>query len=294
MRFGAHVSIEGSFAEAARRAVALRCDCFQIFAGPPRTYARSMPASHDVAEFRSVVEAHGLRPVVVHAGYLLHLISAKPETAKASREIYARELAVASALGAEYYVLHPGSAAGRPHEELLDELAAAMLAADAGGTTVLMENSATTNSGIGARFEEIGLLLDRLGDPRRFGMAFDTAHATGAGYDLSTAPAVAESLRALFAAVGPESVRVVHANDSKGELGSNRDLHHHIGRGTVGRSGFAALFDDPAMKDLPFIIETPVDRPGDDKRNLAALRRLAGRAPTAPRRGRTGTLRDHG
>ena len=100
----------------------------------------------------------------------------------------------------------------------------------------------------------------------------------------STAEAVGQSLRRIYRAVGRRRIRIVHANDSRAAVGSGRDLHEHIGRGHVGREGFAALMADRTLARVPFILETPVDRPGDDKRNLARLKRLAKAAAGSRRR----------
>jgi deoxyribonuclease-4 len=278
MRIGTHVSSAGSFAESARRAHELGCECMQIFAGPPRNYSRPMPSDADAKEFRALVREYDLRPVVVHASYLLHLISAKPATAKASLGLFQRELAVAGALGAEYYVLHPGSVAGRDRAEVIESLVEVMTGVDSAGPVVLIENSANTNTGLGARFEELAAILKALGDPKRFAMAFDTAHATGAGYDVSSSAAVKKTLARLYKCVGRRAVKIVHANDSKAAVGSNRDLHQHIGEGEVGAGGFEALFADRTLGALPFILETPIDEPGDDRRNIDALRRIAQRS----------------
>ncbi|MHC5053730.1 MAG: deoxyribonuclease IV [Planctomycetota bacterium] len=285
MRFGLHVSIEGSFAEAPRRAKALGCDCFQIFAGPPRNFSRRKPSRAERDDFRGLVREHDLRPVVVHAGYLLHLLSRNPRVAAGSRELMGRELAVASALDADYYVMHLGSA-GEDRARSLDVLCRALSALPAGGPAILLENSAHAATGVGADLRELGGLARRLDREAeaRFGIALDTAHAVGAGYDLSSPGAVARSLRRIFRAVGRRRLKIIHANDSRAPLGSGRDLHEHVGRGHIGREGFRALLADRTLARVPFILETPVDRPGDDKRNLARLRRLAGLE--GPRRGR--------
>ena len=285
MRFGLHVSIQGSFAEAPRRAKAMGCDCFQIFAGPPRNYSRRKPSRDERDEFRGLVREHDLRPVVVHAGYLLHLLSRTPSVADGSRKLMRRELAVASALDADYYVMHLGSA-GDDRARSLDILCRELAKLPGGGPMVLLENSARAGGGVGADFRELGEIAKRLGRTAdaRFGITLDTAHAVGAGYDLSSAEGVAESLGRIYRAVGRRRVRVVHANDSRAPLGSGRDRHEHIGRGHVGREGFRALLADRTLAQVPFILETPIDRPGDDKRNLARLKRLAAGVGSAGRR----------
>ena len=280
MRFGLHVSIAGGVARAPERAAGLGCDCFQVFAGPPRSRARATPSPAEVEEFRRLVRKFGLSPVVVHAGYLLHLVSPRPEVARASRALLARELEIARLLGVDFYILHPGSA-GDSREKSVDALARTLSEVTGDSSAddspaVLIENSAHRSSGIGARFEELDEILGRLGGGDRYGVCFDTAHAVGAGYDLASGAGVRRTVAELFDAVGPKAVRLIHANDSRAPAGSGRDLHERVGAGAVGREGFRALLAEERLLGLPFILETPVDRPGDDRRNLATLRRLAG------------------
>ena len=275
MRFGLHVSIQGSIAEAPRRAADLGCDCLQIFAGPPRNMRRRLPRRAEADRFRTLVRENGLRPVAVHAGYLLHLASPRRRVARASLGLYLRELEIATRLDAGFYVMHPGSAGDRPRDEVLGMLIDALRKAPPDGPTVLLENVAAARTGIGARFEELGRVLRRLGGGKRFGVCLDTAHAAAAGYDMGTPEGVKSTLRALFKTVGRSRVRLVHANDLRTPAGSGRDIHEHIGRGRVGRRGFRGLFSDRTMRRVPYVLETPVDHEGDDRRNLAAIRRIA-------------------
>ena len=286
MRAGAHVSITGSFAEAPRRAASLGCDCFQIFAGPPRNWKRRMPAADEADEFKALVREHDLKPVVVHAGYLVHLASAKPRVVRASRGLYKRELEIASRLGADYYVIHPGSAGERPREAVMDGLVEVLGEAPEHAPVVLLENVATARVGIGARFEELSYLLKKLGGGKRFGVCFDTAHAVGAGYDLTSAEAVGRSLKEIFRAVGRSRIKLVHANDSRAAVGSNRDLHEDIGKGAIAPRGFRALLADKTLSRLPFILETPASGEADDRRNLKAIRKLGGQASLKGKRKR--------
>lgn len=276
MRIGIHVSITGAFSEAPRRASELGCECFQIFAGPPRSRLREPPSRHEAKEFKRLVLELDLHPVVVHAGYLVHLASAKRSVAQMSLRLCQKELEIARELDADYYVIHTGSSAGRSRAEAMKILTNALVSLAGERPTILLENTAGFQGSIGSRFEEMAELLDSLGSTGRFGMVFDSAHAIGAGYDLSGSSAVRRTLSALFKAVGRERIMLVHANDSRAELGSGRDLHEAIGRGAIGASGFRALLADRTLSKLPFILETPIRRPQDDAKNLARLRQLAG------------------
>ena len=156
-------------------------------------------------------------------------------------------------------------------------LADAIESVDVDGPMILLENTASVKTGVGSDFGELGELLGLLGDKKRYGIALDTAHALGAGYDLSSAEGVKKSVSKLYKAVGKSRVKIVHANDSKAEVASGRDLHEHIGKGSIGKAGFKALLGDPTLSKLPFILETPQDKPTDVKRNLTAIRKLVGR-----------------
>jgi deoxyribonuclease-4 len=139
------------------------------------------------------------------------------------------------------------------------------------GVTVLFENNAGQKNSIGATFEELRAILDRLGGGGGIGVCLDTCHAFASGYDLRTAKDVEKTLGAFDKAVGLKELKVVHLNDSKGILGSNLDRHEHIGLGNIGKEGIAAFLGHKAILSLPIIMETPIDEKRDDAKNLKAF-----------------------
>jgi len=108
------------------------------------------------------------------------------------------------------------------------------------------------------------------------GACIDTAHCFEAGYAIHTASGLRKMVKQLDAMIGVQHVRVIHSNDSKTPFNSHADRHEHIGKGFIGREGFGRIVRHPKLKRIPFICETPLDRPGDDKRNLRMMRELAG------------------
>ena len=190
------------------------------------------------------------------------------------------ELERAAAIGAEYLVLHPGSHKGRSAEEGITAFVRALGDAAVGfhsrGLTVLLENTAGAGSHLGGRFEELAAIRERAGDVTDLpiGYCLDTCHLLAAGFDIATPAGLRATVRHAERLLGLGNVHVIHANDSKTQLGSRVDRHAHIGEGHIGLAAFRRILTHPALREKPFILETPIDEPGDDRRNLDTLKRL--------------------
>ncbi len=280
MRLGAHVSISGSLDLAIDRAVAIGCDCLQIFYGSPRQWRQSVFPDDAIERFIHKRRAAGLDPLVAHAAYLVN-----PGTP--DRDLRRRSIAslLATLRGVERLeglgmVTHLGSRMQSPKGIALRRVAAAArhILGASERAMVLLENSAGSGGTLGATLDDLAAALDGVhGDPR-VGVCLDTAHLFASGWDLRTPDGVEEMVRAADRAVGWDRVRVLHLNDSMGALGSRRDRHANIGEGLIGSSGFRAILAHPRLRALPGIIETPgFDNAGPDAKNLARLRRLAGK-----------------
>jgi deoxyribonuclease-4 len=279
-RVGVHTSIAGALENAARRAGEIGCDTFQMFSANPRGWRTIDPTPEDCERFRAEREARKLSPLVIHDNYLINLASADPEIRRKSVSAFRRELERALALGADYLVAHPGSAkdstvsaAVRTCIESLEK-AASGLSLD--GLMVLIENTAGQGSAIGRTFEEVAEMVDGAGSELPVGACIDTAHSFAAGYSIHTQEGLSETIKELDRTVGIGRVRVIHANDSKAAFDSHVDRHEHIGKGQIGATAFARIVRHPKLRGIPFICETPVDEPDDDKRNVAMMRKLAG------------------
>lgn len=279
MRLGVHLSIKNGFNGALHEALKLECDGFQMFAGNPRGWARKPIDSAEFENFRNERKQTAIWPVVIHLSYL-------PNPASDDRNLYeksvltlAEDFRRANQLGADFFVFHPGKAKGASLEEASTRVADAVnrvLAEVSGPTILLFENQSGAGTEIAAKFEWLGVLLKKVNEPDRTGVCWDTCHAFAAGYQLDNSAGWEEALAEFDHHVGMSFLKLFHLNDSMGKVGSGLDRHQHIGAGEIGLNGFEYLVNHPILGKLPGILETPQQNQGDDLKNLATLRRLAG------------------
>ncbi|MGH9471811.1 MAG: deoxyribonuclease IV [Terriglobales bacterium] len=272
VRIGSHVSSAGGVAEALERAQALGCQTLQVFTASPRQWRAPQLAPQAEALGRRRREL-GLRPLVVHANYLINLAGDNPEFHRRSLAAFRAELERAAAVGADYLVLHPGSGdSGR----LVASVREASAGFHWGGLELLLENMAGGETRLGGTFGRLAELIEGLaGLP--VGACLDTCHAWVSGYDLVSAKGYAAAMRELQATVGLKRVRVVHANDAKAGRGSHLDRHAHVGAGQLGVVTFRRMLRDRRWAGRAFIVETP---PAGQAADLAELRRAAGQNRT--------------
>jgi len=283
-RIGIHTSIAGGVENAAERAYRLGCNTFQIFSTSPRQwqpYDLSRPQCDQMSRLR---DKYDLKPLVIHTNYLVNLASNTDQFLAKSIEAFRGELERALNLCAEYLVLHPGSFRGMSRDEGLARAAAAIavsargLNLGKGGLTVLIENTAGAEYSLGGTLEQVAELMDRLRSIIPVAACIDTCHVHVAGYDIVTENGMQETLAHLDETVGLKNVCVWHCNDAKAARGSKLDRHQHIGKGSIGPQPFRRLLNDPRLAHAAFIAETPIDAPGDDKRNVEALKKMVSRA----------------
>jgi deoxyribonuclease-4 len=279
-RIGIHTSIAGGVQNAAERAWRLGCNAFQMFSTSPRQWAPYELSRPQCDGMNRLREQYNLKPLVIHTNYLINLASTNALFLKKSVEAFRGEVERALALCAEYLVLHPGSFRGSDREEGLMRTAAAIAAATQGldlakgNLTILIENTAGAEYSLGGSFEQLAELLQRLRGISPIAACIDTCHTHVAGYDIVSESGMRETLSHLDATVGLKNVHIWHCNDAKTARGSKLDRHQHIGKGSIGKEPFRRLLNDPRLAHAAFIAETPIDQPGDDRRNVAALRAL--------------------
>jgi deoxyribonuclease-4 len=288
MKVGVHTSIAGALENAAHHARKIGCDTFQMFSANPRGWRTLDPTPADCEAFRAARQAYGLSPVVIHDNYLINLASSDALIRERSMAAFRRELERALALGADYLVTHPGSAKGSAPSAAIATCVESLRQAAAGlkldGLMILIENTAGQGTVIGRSFEEVAEIIAGAEKDLPVGACIDTAHSFEAGYAIHTAEALAAAVKQLDRAIGIKKVRVIHANDSKTAFGSHADRHEHIGKGQIGAEAFGRIVRHPKLKNIPFICETPVDKPGDDVRNIRMMRKLAGAKDRGKRR----------
>lgn len=226
-------------------------------------------------------ERHDLFPLVIHDNYLINLASCSEALRAQSTAAFRGEMVRALAIGAEYLVTHPGNCKGHTVEQGIVEVVRSLVEAahglDTRKLTLLLENTAGSGAALGSRFEELAEIrnyAERFSD-LRIGFCIDTCHCHSSGYDVSSAAGVRKTAAAIESVLGIENVHVIHTNDSKTAFRSRVDRHEHIGRGSIGEGGFRALLGHAKLRKKAFILETPVDEEGDDRRNVEVLKRLA-------------------
>jgi deoxyribonuclease IV len=274
-RIGIHAPIAGGLHNALVKSRELGCDAVQIFSRNPRGWQARPLTEEEIERFRRVREETALTPVVVHCNYLVNLSAANPEILAKSRASFREEVLRAVALGADYLVVHPGSAKGSCASEAIRVCAESIRAAcdgvALGPFRILLENTAGQGECIGHRFEHLREIIS--GCPGlNLGICFDTAHAFTAGYDFRDEDGLAATLEALERNVGTENVRAVHFNDSKAAYNSRVDRHWHLGLGHIGSEALRRVARHPRLAQAAFLLETPQDETGDDARNLDVLR----------------------
>lgn len=303
IRIGIHTSIAGDIASSLDIAHGLGANALQIFSASPRMWGKSttrIPIA-DATRFRARRKELGLGPLVIHDNYLINLASANPVLRARSIQMFHQEIVAALVLGADFLVAHPGSGKERGIEAAIAAIAQGLKQAarglKLGDLQILLENTAGQGSSIGSRFEELRAILDLCPD-LPLGVCIDTAHTFAAGWDVRTPDGVEAALHQIERTIGLSRVPVIHTNDSKTACGSRVDRHENIGKGKIGLAAFGRILNHPLLTGKAFILETPIDKPGDDGRNVAALWKLVGKTVVARardgmrprRRGRKGSI----
>ena len=284
-RIGVHVGVSGGVWTAVDRAVSAGANTMQIFSSSARQWKASPVKPEDALKLAKARAEHDINPISIHASYLINLCS-QTESVRANSIVGFRgEVERALALGAEFLVLHPGSWKGLSRDEGLKLAAQGIekaIGTLGGGLQwqdhnfrILIENTAGAEFSLGGSFEQVAELVDTLRACAPVDVCLDTCHCHVAGYDLVTAEGYESTMQQIATTVGFAAVRVWHCNDAKAAMGSKLDRHEHIGEGTIGSEAFRRLLHDKRFEHAAFIAETPVDEPGDEMRNVMALRALS-------------------
>jgi deoxyribonuclease-4 len=274
-RIGLHTGIAGGLHNALLKAQSLGADTVQIFSRNPRGWKARPLEAEEVEQFRRVRAETGVSPVVIHANYLINMAAADDAVREKSVASFREEVERGLALGADYVVLHPGSARGACESDAIRTCAESLKRACEGlelnSFRILLENTAGQGECIGHRFEHLREIAE-LCPGLNLGVCLDTAHAFTAGYDIRDEDGLAAALDALDANVKLENVRAVHFNDSKAAYNSRVDRHWHVGLGHIGAEALRRVASHPRLAHAAFLLETPVDETCDDACNLELLR----------------------
>lgn len=280
IKFGVHVSVAGGIEKAPQRAAEAGCDCFQLFVSNPRSWSLPTVDIEQAALFRRERERCGLGPVTVHMTYLINLAAVDPGQHRRAVEHFRAQYAAARLIGADFFVLHPGSHKDHTLAAGIELVAKSLREAAAeipDGPVFLLENTAGGGCTIGRIPQELGDIIRQSKlQPERCGVCFDTCHAWATGIDLQPQKAFAKVIAEYDGAVFPGCIHLLHCNDSLFPCGKGKDRHWHIGMGHIGEEGMRNILRTPATADMPVILETPITEECDDAGNLAAARAAAG------------------
>lgn len=265
MKIGAHISSSGGYLAMARTAVSIGANVFQFFTRNPRGGDAKALDLDDVAAFNVFAAREGIGPILAHAPYTLNAAAARPEIREFAENTMRDDLERLEHTPGAMYNFHPGSHVGQGAEAGI-ELISAMLGRiwrKPYGTTVLLETMAGKGSEIGRDFAEIRAVIDRtlaLAPDAKLGVCLDTCHVWDGGYDIVNR--LDETLEEFDRTVGLGRLKAIHLNDSMNPLGAHKDRHQKIGQGHIGLEAFRRIVNHPALKDLPFYLETPNDIAG--------------------------------
>ncbi len=284
MLFGSHVSAAGGVVNAPERAAQVGCEVFQFFSRPPQGGPGAKLSESAIKDFKTNCQKLGQKESYIHAPYYINFASTVPRIRYGSIAVVREELERGSLLGVKYLMTHLGStkSAGsklgfhktwRAIQRILDGYK--------GSCLLLLEGSSGAGDLVGSTFDELRDLIKNVESVAKYkgkvGVCLDSCHMFASGYDLRTSVAVKKTLDEFGKKVGFKYLKLMHCNDSWGELGGKRDRHEHLGKGKIGLAGFKALVKDKRLKNVNFILETPKDNPQDDPRNLAILKKFRGK-----------------
>lgn len=259
---GVHFTISKGFAYAARTVSEMGAGTFQFFCRNPRGSKIKNYDEKDVSLFQKIRKENNMGPFMAHAPYTINLASAKEETSEFAREAVKEDLKRMEKLGIEYFNLHPGSHVGSGIKtgtaNIIKNLNTAMEGIES--ITVLLETMSGKGSEVGFRFEQLREIIDGIELKDRVGVCMDLCHVFAAGYDITGG--FDGVLECFDKAIGIDRLKAVHLNDSMFPMGSGKDRHMPVGEGEIGLNAILNIIAHPAMKNLPFYLETPLDDEG--------------------------------
>ena len=271
---GSHISSAKGYEAMGKQALKLGAGTFAFFTRNPRGGSAKAIDPADVERFQGIAQENEFGKIVAHAPYTLNACSDKADTRRFAGETFRDDLKRMEYTPGNYYNFHPGSHVGQGAEEgirLISDMLNASLSRDM-TTTVLLETMAGKGSEVGRSFEELKEILDRTELSEKLGVCLDTCHVWDAGYDI--VGDLDGILTEFDKVIGLNRLKAIHLNDSLNDRGSHKDRHARIGEGHIGWEAFTRIINHPALRDLPFVLETPNDDAGwtDEIARLRAAR----------------------
>jgi len=279
VQIGAHVSISGSIANAITNASERECSAFQVFTSNPRGWHAKDLTDDDATNYKNNLSQSNIDrfATVAHMPYLPNLSSPEISVYEKSIHTMIREVERCDKLGIPYLVTHLGSHKGTGEDKGIQRLVSALteVAKTNKDVTILLENTAGQKNSVGSDFTQLAEIFFGLKPASRFGICIDTCHAFAAGYDLRNEKNVKDVFEKFDSEIGLKHIKIIHLNDSKGELGCHLDRHEHIGLGHIGEAGLSQVVKLANKNKIPIILETPIDERRTDFENIRKAKDLA-------------------
>lgn len=262
LHIGAHISSAKGYVSMGKEALSMKADTFQFFTRNPRGGAAKTIKEDEILAFQDFIREHPFAALVAHAPYTLNACGKEDRIQEFALQAMAEDIGRMERIAGNYYNFHPGSHVGQGVEEGVRKIAEVLnhTLTSNQTTTVLLETMAGKGSEVGSRFEELRSIIDRVDFSDKLGVCLDTCHVYDAGYDI--VHCLDQVLEEFDRIIGLSRLKAVHLADSKNPIGSHKDRHEIIGSGTIGLDAFIRIINHPALKHLPFILETPTDTQG--------------------------------
>ncbi|TVY27878.1 DNA-(apurinic or apyrimidinic site) lyase [Lachnellula hyalina] len=269
MHIGAHVSAAGGVQNSLNNSLHIGGNSFALFLKSQRKWTSPPLATEARDQFKAFCLEHkydAAKHILPHGSYLVNLAQIEPDKADQAYACFLDDLQRCEALGIKLYNFHPGSTGKHPRPEAIGRIAAQLNKAHKATSTVItvLENMAGAGNVIGSTFEDLRDIIALVDDKSRVGVCLDTCHTFAAGYDLRSPEAFKKTMDDFESIVGMSYLRALHLNDSKAPLSANRDRHANIGTGFLGLRAFHNVVNFPPFQGLPMVLETPIDKKGDD------------------------------
>ena len=273
LNIGCHLTSSKGYLHMGEEALSIGANTFQYFSRNPRGGSVKPFDPEDAAALIALTQSQSFAPVLTHAPYTLNPCAAAEHTLDFAHRALREDLERLESFPGALYNLHPGSHVGQGIETGVSKIAESLNAAmfDGMGTTVLLETMAGKGSEVGGSFEELRAIIDRVERSDRIGVCLDTCHVFDGGYDIvNDLDGVLETFDRV---IGLDRLKAIHLNDSKNPLGSRKDRHEKIGEGCIGLDAITRIINHPALRNLPFYLETPNELDGY-QREIELLRSL--------------------
>lgn len=261
-KIGCHLSASDGFAAMGRQAIAIGANTFQFFTRNPRGGTAKPLDEADCAAYNTLAAENNFAPAVAHAPYTVNCCSQKEETRKFAIETIADDLRRLEYVPGNYYNFHPGSHVGQGEQVGMEQIAFALNSTltKEQKTIVLLETMAGKGTEVGASFEQIRQIIDMVEMSDKLGVCLDTCHVFDGGYDI--VGKLDDVLERFDKVIGLDRLKAVHLNDSMFGFESHKDRHAKIGEGHLTLDGIVRIINHPALRELPFVLETPNDIDG--------------------------------